>query len=80
MKPVCVRLITLLLGLPHSGMVRYKDLVFHPLVLSHQGAILLRALGGHISVLWRHFFSSLFYIENGILCVIIRIVSMRQFY
>ena len=30
---------------PGSGMVRYKDLVFH----SHQGSILLKALGGGIS-------------------------------
>ena len=36
---------------PASGMVRYKDLVFH----SHQGSILLRTLGGGISA----FFSSL---------------------
>ena len=42
---------------PASGMVRYKDLVFHPFVRSHQGAILLKALGGGISVLWTHFFS-----------------------
>ena len=46
---------------PTSGMVRYKDLVFHPFVWSHQGAILLKALGGGISVLWTHFFSS----QNG---------------
>ena len=26
---------------PASGMVRYKDLVFHPFVRSHQGAVLL---------------------------------------
>ena len=32
---------------PTSGMVGYKDLVFHPFVWSHQGAILLKALGGH---------------------------------
>ena len=44
---------------PALGMVRYKDLVFHPFVRSHQGAILLKALGGGISVLWTHFFSSL---------------------
>ena len=31
---------------PASGMVQYKDLVFHPFVRSHQGAILLKALGG----------------------------------
>ena len=37
---------------PASGMVRYKDLVFHPFVRSHQGAILLKALDGGISVLW----------------------------
>ena len=44
---------------PASGMVRYKDLVFHPFVRAHQGAILLKALRGGISVLWTHFFSSL---------------------
>ena len=44
---------------PASGMARYKDLVFHPFVRSHQDAILLAALGGGISVLWTHFFSSL---------------------
>ena len=43
---------------PTSGMVRYKDLVFHPFVWSHQGTILLKALGESISVLWPHFFSS----------------------
>ena len=43
---------------PASGMVWYKDLVFHPFVLSHQAAVLLKALGGGISVLWTHFFSS----------------------
>ena len=42
---------------PASGMVQY--LVFHPFVWSHQGAVLLKALGGGISVLWTHFFSSL---------------------
>ena len=42
---------------PASGMERYGDLVFHPFVRS-QGAILLRALGGSISVLWTQFFSS----------------------
>ena len=36
---------------PASGMVRYKDLVFNPFVRSHQGVILLKALGGGISVL-----------------------------
>ena len=44
---------------PASGMVRSKDLVFHPFVRSHQGAILLKTLSGDISVLWTHFFSSL---------------------
>ena len=44
---------------PASGMVRYKDLVFH-FIRSHQGAILLKALGGGISVLWTHFFSIFF--------------------
>ena len=34
-----------------SGMVRYKDLVFHPFVRSHQGATLLKAPGGGIGVL-----------------------------
>ena len=29
---------------PASGMVRYKDLVFHPFVWSHQGAVLIKAL------------------------------------
>ena len=29
---------------PASGMLRYRDLVFHPFVQSHQGAILLKAL------------------------------------
>ena len=43
---------------PASGMMRYKDLVFHTIVRSHQGAISLSALGGGISVLWTHFFSS----------------------
>ena len=43
---------------PASGMVRYRDLVFHPFVRSHQGAVLLKALGEVISVLWIHFFSS----------------------
>ena len=40
-----------------SGMGQYRDLVFHSFVQSHQGAILLRALGGGISVLWTHFVS-----------------------
>ena len=31
---------------PASGMVQYRDLVFHPFVRSHQDAILLKALGG----------------------------------
>ena len=39
---------------PASGMVRYKDLVFHPFVRSHQGAVLLKALRGGIIVLWTH--------------------------
>ena len=43
---------------PASGMVQYKDLVFHPFIGFHQGAILLKALGRGISVLWTHFFSS----------------------
>ena len=43
---------------PASGMVWYKDLVFHLFWLSHQGTMLLKALGGGISVLWTHFFSS----------------------
>ena len=46
---------------PAPGMVRYRDLVFHTCVRSHQGAFLLKALGGDISVLWIHFFSSLIY-------------------
>ena len=41
---------------PASGMVRYRDRVFHPFVRSHQGVILLKALGGGISVLWTHLF------------------------
>ena len=60
---------------PASGMGRYKDLVSHPFVWSHEGAIILKALGGGISVLWTHFFSSY---ENGVLCDLIRIVLMRQ--
>ena len=44
---------------PASGMVRYRNLVFHPFVRSHQCAVLRKALGGDISVLWTHFFSSL---------------------
>ena len=43
---------------PAPGMVRYKDLVYHPFVRSYQGAFLLKALGGGISVQWTHFFSS----------------------
>ena len=43
---------------PVPGMVQYRDLVFHPFVQSHQGAILLKVLDGGISVLWTHFFSS----------------------
>ena len=45
---------------PASGMVRYKDPVFHPFVWSHEGDILLKALGWGISVLWTHFISSFF--------------------
>ena len=44
---------------PTTGTVQYRDLVFHPFVPSHQGSILLKALGGGISVLWTHFFSNL---------------------
>ena len=43
---------------PASGIVQYKDLVFHAFVQSHQGATLPKALGGGISVLWTLFFSS----------------------
>ena len=43
---------------PASDMVRCKDLVFYRFVRSHQRAILLKALGGGISVLWTHFYSS----------------------
>ena len=43
---------------PASGNERYRDLVFHPFVRPHQGAILLKALGGGIGALWTHFFSS----------------------
>ena len=39
---------------PASGMVRYRDPGFHPVHTSHQGAILLKALGGGISVLCIH--------------------------
>ena len=53
---------------PASGIARYKDLVFHPFIRSHQGAILLKALGGGISVLWTHFFSSLFLFAIIVLC------------
>ena len=45
---------------PAPGMVRYSDLVFHLFLRSHQGAFLLEALGGGISVLWTHFFSFFF--------------------
>ena len=58
MKPSHVRLITWLLGLP-QGWCDKRDLVFLPFVQSHQGVILLKALGGGISVLWTHFFSNL---------------------
>ena len=34
---------------PASGMVQYRDLVFHPFVGSHQVAFLLKALGRSIS-------------------------------
>ena len=44
---------------PASGKVRYRDLVFHQIIRSHEGAILLKALGGGISVLWTHSFSSI---------------------
>ena len=37
---------------PASGMVPCRDLASHTFVRSHQGAILLKALGGGISVLW----------------------------
>ena len=43
---------------PALGMVQYSDLVFHPFLRSHQGAILLKVLGGGVSVLWTHFFPS----------------------
>ena len=43
---------------PASWIVQYRGLVFHPFVRSHQGAILLKVLGGAISVLWTHLFSS----------------------
>ena len=43
---------------PAPGMVLYRDLVFHPFLQYHQGTIVLKALGGGISVLWTHFFSS----------------------
>ena len=40
---------------PASGMVRYKDLGFHPFVWSH----LTQGTRRGISVLWTHFFSSI---------------------
>ena len=43
---------------PAPGMVPYRDLVFHPFVWPHQGTILLKALGGGISILYTYFFSS----------------------
>ena len=43
---------------PASGMMQYRVLVFHSFVWSHQGAVLFKALGGGISVLWTYFFSS----------------------
>ena len=49
---------------PASGMVRYTNQVFYPFVRSHQGAILLKALSGGISVLWTHFFYSHYYIHT----------------
>ena len=45
---------------PAPGMVRYNDLVFHLFIRSHQGAFLLEALCGGISVLWTYFFSVFF--------------------
>ena len=44
---------------PASGMVQYRDLVFHPFARSHQGIILPKAPGGDTNVLWTNFFSSL---------------------
>ena len=62
---LCIGLIETYLCLAHNfvvgpalGIVRYKDLVFHPFVRSHQGTVLLKALSGGISVRWTHFFSS----------------------
>ena len=49
---------------PASGMVGYKDLVFHPFVWSHQGAILLEALGGGIMSYGHIFFLVLLYFEK----------------
>ena len=43
---------------PAPGTVQYRDLVFHPFIWSHQGAILLKVLGGGISVVWTYFFSN----------------------
>ena len=40
----------------HLGMVWYRDPLVHT---SHQGAILLKALGGGVSVLSTHLFSSI---------------------
>ena len=41
---------------PDPGMMQYRDVGFHSFVGSHQGTILLKALGGGISVPWTHFF------------------------
>ena len=61
----------------YSGMVRYKDMVFHPFVRFHQGALLLKALGGGISVLWTHFFPSFFVLKSNKFCV--NIVSTKWY-
>ena len=60
MKPIHVRLITLMMGLPHGWC--YIEIWFHPFVRSHQGAILLKALDRGISILWTHLFSKYVYI------------------
>ena len=50
---------------PASGLVQYKDLVLHPFVRSHHGAIFLKELGGGIRVLWTHIFSDLLFFFFG---------------
>ena len=54
---------------PASGMVQFKDLVFHPVVRSSQGTILLEALG-RASVSKGHIF---FLVKNKLAQMIIMI-------